>query len=60
LQQITQLPVSALEESEKLAQLRWLENDFTIHVSICYNESLAIDTPEDLENITISSAHRII
>ncbi|MCL2290395.1 MAG: 3-deoxy-manno-octulosonate cytidylyltransferase [Bacteroidetes bacterium] len=51
LQQITQLPVSTLEEIEKLEQLRWLENDFAIHVQICYHESVAIDTPEDLENI---------
>jgi len=51
LQQITQLPVSKLESSEKLEQLRWLENDFTIHVQICDHESIAIDTPEDLKLI---------
>jgi len=51
LQQITQLPVSTLEGTEKLEQLRWLENDFTIHVQICYHESIAIDTPEDLEKL---------
>jgi len=49
LQKITQLPVSMLEKTEKLEQLRWLENDFTIHVQICHHESIAIDTPEDLE-----------
>ena len=49
LQQITQLPVSTLEKTEKLEQLRWLENDFTIHVQICDYESVSIDTPEDLE-----------
>jgi len=53
LQQITQLPVSSLEEAERLEQLRWLENDFTIHVQICHHESIAIDTPEDLKNIPI-------
>ena len=51
LQQITQLPISTLEETEKLEQLRWLENDYTIHVSICHHESIAIDTPEDLEQL---------
>jgi len=51
LQQITKLPVSTLEEAEKLEQLRWLENDFTIHVQICHHESIAIDTPEDLEQL---------
>jgi len=51
LQRITKLPVSKLEEIEKLEQLRWLENDFTIHVEICHHESIAIDTPEDLKLI---------
>jgi len=48
LQQITRLPVSTLEATEKLEQLRWLENDFTIYLQICHYESIAIDTPEDL------------
>ncbi|MDR0207454.1 MAG: 3-deoxy-manno-octulosonate cytidylyltransferase [Bacteroidales bacterium] len=52
LQKITKLPVSKLEETEKLEQLRWLENDFTISVEICHYESTAIDTPEDLASIT--------
>jgi len=52
LQQVTQLPVSLIEETEKLEQLRWLENDFTIHVEICHHESAAVDTPEDLIKIT--------
>jgi len=51
LQQITLLPVSSLEETEKLEQLRWLQNNFTIHVKICHHESIAIDTPEDLEQL---------
>jgi 3-deoxy-manno-octulosonate cytidylyltransferase (CMP-KDO synthetase) len=48
LRQLIQLPPSSLEEGEKLEQLRWLENDFTIHTAICQHESFAIDTPEDL------------
>jgi 3-deoxy-manno-octulosonate cytidylyltransferase (CMP-KDO synthetase) len=55
LQQITQLPVSMIEQTEKLEQLRWLENDFTIHVEICHHESIAIDTPEDLKLVTRDS-----
>jgi 3-deoxy-manno-octulosonate cytidylyltransferase (CMP-KDO synthetase) len=43
--------VSSLEEIEKLEQLRWLENDFKIHVSLCVYESIAIDTREDLEKV---------
>jgi 3-deoxy-manno-octulosonate cytidylyltransferase (CMP-KDO synthetase) len=52
LQKITQLNVSKLEEVERLEQLRWLENDFTIIVDVCHYESIAIDTPEDLKSIT--------
>ena len=56
LRQIVQLPLSPLENAEKLEQLRWLENDYPIHVATCMYESVAIDTPEDLvraEQITI-------
>lgn len=48
LQRIVQLPMSALENTEKLEQLRWLENDYAIYVALCDYESVAIDTPEDL------------
>lgn len=48
LREIVRLPLSALENAEKLEQLRWLENDYPIHVATCDYESVAIDTPEDL------------
>lgn len=48
LQQITKLPVSALETAEKLEQLRWIENGYRIKVAETELETLAIDTPEDL------------
>lgn len=51
LQQIARLEVSSLESSEKLEQLRWMENGYEIHVAITDFESPAIDTPEDLEKI---------
>ena len=51
LMEITQLPISSLEVHEKLEQLRWLENDFTIKVAYTDVESEPIDTQEDLERI---------
>ncbi len=43
------LPVGPLEESERLEQLRALENGFKIRVVETEYESFGIDTPEDLE-----------
>ncbi|HEX7366690.1 MAG TPA: 3-deoxy-manno-octulosonate cytidylyltransferase [Pelobium sp.] len=40
-----------LENSEKLEQLRWIENGCTIKVAITNKESLAIDSPEDVEKV---------
>jgi 3-deoxy-manno-octulosonate cytidylyltransferase (CMP-KDO synthetase) len=49
LAQITQLPVSSLEQAEALEQLRWIENGFRIKVAVTPYDSIGIDTPEDLE-----------
>jgi 3-deoxy-manno-octulosonate cytidylyltransferase (CMP-KDO synthetase) len=51
LQQITALPATPLELSEKLEQLRWLEHGFKIKVKITDYESLSVDTPDDLKKI---------
>lgn len=48
LEQITQLPPSALELAESLEQLRWLENGFRITTAVTQHETIGIDTPEDL------------
>ena len=48
LAEITSLPQSSLELSEKLEQLRWLENGYVIGVATTNIETIGIDTPEDL------------
>ena len=52
LQELIKLPESDLEKSEKLEQLRWLENGYSIYVAECHYEGIGIDTPEDLEQVT--------
>ncbi len=49
LRAITLLPQSPLETAESLEQLRWLENGFRIKVGITTQETIGIDTPEDME-----------
>lgn len=44
----TKLPQSALEDAEKLEQLRIIENGFDIRVVETEVESIAVDTAEDL------------
>lgn len=49
LQKITKLNQGALEATESLEQLRWLENGFEIKTAETSHQSIGIDTPEDLE-----------
>ncbi len=53
LQEITQLPSSALELAESLEQNRWIENNYKIRVNETDTESIGIDTPEDLERAKV-------
>jgi 3-deoxy-manno-octulosonate cytidylyltransferase (CMP-KDO synthetase) len=49
LRKISLLPPSSLELSEKLEQLRWIENGFKIKTTLSEFECIGIDTPEDLQ-----------
>jgi 3-deoxy-manno-octulosonate cytidylyltransferase (CMP-KDO synthetase) len=51
LEQITRLPVSALERAESLEQLRWLEAGYKIKCAVTQFDSHCIDTPEDVEKV---------
>jgi len=52
LGEITHLKQSSLELAESLEQLRWIENGYKIKVKITDFESVAIDTPADLQKLT--------
>lgn len=46
-----QLPLSLLEKTEALEQLRVLENDFSIGVHIVESSIISVDTPEDIKRV---------
>jgi 3-deoxy-manno-octulosonate cytidylyltransferase (CMP-KDO synthetase) len=45
------LPESMLEKSERLEQLRFLENGIPIHVGETPHDSIGVDTEEDLQRV---------
>jgi 3-deoxy-manno-octulosonate cytidylyltransferase (CMP-KDO synthetase) len=49
LKNIAKLQPSLLEQIESLEQLRWIENGYKIKTCITTEETIAIDTPDDLE-----------
>jgi 3-deoxy-manno-octulosonate cytidylyltransferase (CMP-KDO synthetase) len=48
LKEISELSPGMLEMAEKLEQLRWLENGFTIQTRLTEFNNLSVDTPDDL------------
>ncbi|MFI3331514.1 MAG: 3-deoxy-manno-octulosonate cytidylyltransferase [Rikenellaceae bacterium] len=51
LREITSLEMGTLETLESLEQLRWIENGYKIKTALTDKETVAVDTPEDLERI---------
>ena len=49
--ELVRLTPSTLEQCEKLEQLRWLENGYSIHTASCHYNGIGIDTPADLEHV---------
>ena len=46
------LESSRLETTEKIEQLRMLENGIPIHVIVTDHKSVGVDRPEDIEKVT--------
>lgn len=51
LQTFTTLPVSLLERTERLEQLRILENGYRIKATLTERDSIPVDTLEDVERV---------
>ena len=51
LARFCRLPESPLEQSERLEQLRFLENGIAIHVAETTHDTIGVDTEEDLRRV---------
>jgi 3-deoxy-manno-octulosonate cytidylyltransferase (CMP-KDO synthetase) len=51
LDRFVALPESSLERSERLEQLRFLENGIPIHVAATPYDTIGVDTEEDLRRV---------
>lgn len=51
LKELARLPISKLETTESLEQLRWLDNGYRIQTAASTHINDAIDSPEDLQDI---------
>jgi 3-deoxy-manno-octulosonate cytidylyltransferase (CMP-KDO synthetase) len=53
LKEIVKHSPTALEITEQLEQLRWLENGWKIKLGFTQHDSNSVDTPEDLEKLKL-------
>jgi 3-deoxy-manno-octulosonate cytidylyltransferase (CMP-KDO synthetase) len=53
LPELTRLPQGKLEKAESLEQLRWLEHGYAIATAVTETETIAIDTPADLDKLPL-------
>ena len=51
LLEIVKLPQAMIEQAEALEQLRWMYNEYDIHVGITEKENYSVDIKEDINNI---------
>lgn len=51
LGQFTSLPASGLEQTERLEQLRFLENGISVYVEATEFDTIGVDTEEDLKRV---------
>lgn len=56
LREIVHMEPSSLERAEALEQLRWLERGKSIHCAITRHESVAVDTPDDIDRLSADLA----
>ncbi|PYX38372.1 MAG: 3-deoxy-manno-octulosonate cytidylyltransferase, partial [Acidobacteria bacterium] len=56
LDRFVSLPESFLEKSERLEQLRFLENGIPIHVGQTPFDTIGVDTEEDLQRVAETMA----
>ncbi len=51
LLEIPNMKPSMMEQAESLEQLRWLANGYKIRTAITQNNSISVDTPQDLRDL---------
>ena len=49
IKKISLIAPTELSKKNSLEQIAWMEKGFNIKYTVCYNKSISIDTPEDLE-----------